>query len=53
MIGEANEYNIFGLLIDKNIVLLLLGAIIAFGASVVTNWLNNRSQRKKEEKEIW
>jgi hypothetical protein len=51
MSGEANAYNIFGLLIDKEIVLLVLGAVIGFGASLLTNYINNRKQRKKEEKE--
>ena len=51
MSGEANVYDIFGLLIDKEIALLFLGAIIGFGASLVTNWINNCSKRKKEEKE--
>jgi CHAT domain-containing protein len=51
MSGEAREVIIFGLSIDKDIVLLVLGAIIGFGASLGISWINNRSQRKKEEKE--
>ena len=51
MSGEANAVVIFGLSIDKDIALLILGAIIGFGASLGTNWINNRTQRKKEEKE--
>jgi len=54
MSGEAKDFFIFGVSV-KDIVPVVIGAIIGgiigFGASLGTSWINNRTQRKKEEKE--
>jgi hypothetical protein len=53
--GDANTIVIFGLPFDRDIAILILGAIlggiIGFGSSFFMNLINNRTQRKKEEKE--
>lgn len=54
MSGEAKDFFIFGVSV-KDIVPVVIGAIvgglIGFGSSLGTSWFNNRTLRKKEEKE--
>jgi len=54
MSGEAKDFFIFGVSV-KDIVPVVIGAIvggiIGFGSSLGISWFNNRTRRKKEEKE--